>query len=150
MMSHTKFVKKDLQHLGDEMYNASFGLEHIFREIGQAFETVSELSSSEVVQKTNHTEPFLTMPRLMASLVVNGMPLELLDGDTAFPLITWIKAVFDDIQKIIGLEKKNLCDLRSRDTEFWEIDIIEYNVWFTVFCECRSMYERSILSADSS
>ena len=98
--------KKELQHLGDEMCNASFGLEHIFREIGQAYEVVYEQISSAVVQITNQTEIFLTMPLLMARLVVNGMPLELLDGDTAFPLMTWIKAVFGAIQGIVGIEKR--------------------------------------------
>ena len=88
----------EVQALVDELYNSSLGLENIFREIGQAFESIVESIGSETIQ----TKFVLTLPKLIARLVVDGMPLELLDGDTAFPLMTWITAVFDEIQNIIG------------------------------------------------
>ena len=94
--------QKEVQDLGDQLCNSSFGLEHIFREVGQAFESIVESSGSATIK----TELFLKLPQLMARLVLDGMPLELLDGDTAFPLMTWIKAVFDEIQNIIGENKR--------------------------------------------
>ncbi len=72
---------------------ASFGIEHIFREFSQIYE------SCEKHQK-NRTAKIL--PRLMAELFLMGQPLEIMDGDTSHIPLNWVMAVLSELKKLLG------------------------------------------------
>ena len=60
------------------MTNASFGLEHMLREIGQVYEAVEQSQFKEGLIK------FKDLPQISADLLIEGYPLELMDGDATF------------------------------------------------------------------
>ena len=75
----------------------SFGMENLFREIGQIFEAAHD--------KKEHESYCSQLSNVMADLVIDGYPLELMDGDAAHVPLQWIKAVFKDVIKKIGDQK---------------------------------------------
>ena len=79
--------KKDLEQLSVKLMNATFGLEHLLREIGQMYEA-SKFCGSEL-----HND----LPGIAADLVIDGHPLELMDGDTAHVPIQWVLAVLEKV-----------------------------------------------------
>ena len=95
--SESKYVKspqeeetrKELDKLHEEWIETSFGLEHLLREIGQVYETA--LENNEQVQQFEH------LPAVAASLLTNGYPLEIMDGDAAHVPINWIQAVIKNV-----------------------------------------------------
>ena len=89
----------DLHKLEQELSDASFGLEHILREFGQIYEAAIEAGTQ--LKETSRNQ-INQLPGSVAKLLVTGIPFELMDGDAAFVPITWVTAVFAEIQKIIG------------------------------------------------
>ena len=81
--------KRELEQLGVEIMNASFGLEHLLREIGQMYEASTFFRS----QKYNY------LPGMVADLVIDGHPLELMDGDVAHVPKHWVLAVLKEVKK---------------------------------------------------
>ena len=99
-------LKNKLQNLEDGMDRASFGIEHIFREFGQLFEATEHyIMATHCTMLTDQQAHILKLPHIVANLMLQGMPFELMDGDTAFVPLTWVKAVFTEIEKIIGDKK---------------------------------------------
>ncbi|XP_039543202.1 interferon-induced very large GTPase 1 isoform X1 [Pimephales promelas] len=91
-----------LEKLSKKLNVASFGLEHILREIGQIYE--SQIS----VRKKKGTECDLdvrSLPRFAAELIISGYPLELMDGDAAHVPLIWVQAVLDELNKMLGDQK---------------------------------------------
>ena len=64
------------------------GIEHLFREIGQMYEATRCIDNKE------NEENF---PNIAAKLLIEGHPLELMDGDAAHVPITWVKAVLREV-----------------------------------------------------
>jgi len=80
------------------MYALSFGLEHVIREIGQIYECIMS-SSSDTLNKqfTTSDEIFELVNKLpfnVAELMLDGLPVELMDGDNTYVQMTWIAAIF--------------------------------------------------------
>ena len=97
--------RKDLLVISDQISNSSLGLEHIFREIGQVYEAVKLTTSLETIDSRQVRTRALHLPAMMADLVLNGCPLELMDGDTASVPVTWIRAVFECIRTLVRDKK---------------------------------------------
>ncbi|XP_063435684.1 interferon-induced very large GTPase 1-like [Mytilus trossulus] len=79
-----------------------FGLEHVIREFGQMYETISE--NDEDKTPTN----FLSIrkfPEIVAQLIHQGFPFEIMDGDASNVPISWITDVFLNLQNLIGKRK---------------------------------------------
>ena len=74
-----------------EILQTTFGIEHIFREIGQIYEA----ACTDVVHKNFCSQ----LSNMMADLVIDGYPLELMDGDAAHVPLQWINAVLTDVSK---------------------------------------------------
>ncbi|XP_067109564.1 interferon-induced very large GTPase 1-like [Osmerus mordax] len=85
--------QKELENISVELLAATFGLEHLFREIGQIYEAYASLGNAEVV---------CNLPELAAELMISGHPVELMDGDAAHVPLTWIKSVLDQVIKKLG------------------------------------------------
>ncbi|XP_073713657.1 interferon-induced very large GTPase 1-like [Misgurnus anguillicaudatus] len=89
-----------LEKLSEKLNEATFGLEHLLREIGQIYESWNE----SVENNTNIRKQFnvSSFPQVAAELMVSGYPLELMDGDAAHVPLIWVKAVLDELIKILG------------------------------------------------
>ena len=68
------------------------GIEHLFREIGQMYEAATCIDDKE------HLKEYVRyFPNIAARLLIDGNPLELMDGDAAHVPITWVKAVLREV-----------------------------------------------------
>ena len=98
--------KDKITEMAEKLENASLGLEHIFREFGQMFEAVDNyLLTHTNMSDQNIGHAALQFPNVVASLILQGMPFEMMDGDAAFVPLTWVKAVFQAIVNITGDKK---------------------------------------------
>ncbi|VDI11386.1 Hypothetical predicted protein [Mytilus galloprovincialis] len=77
---------------------ASFGFEHICREMGQIYEAICSCKrTDEKMEDLKHQLPIIT-----AKLLLLGLPFEIVDGNVANIPIVWIKAVLRNLKDIIG------------------------------------------------
>ncbi|XP_056003657.1 interferon-induced very large GTPase 1-like [Ostrea edulis] len=99
-------MKSQIKSKQKILANASFGLEHFFREMGQLYESFLHCIETMFIRVSSKTKLVLEkMPQIAAKLLVWGHPLEIMDGDTASVPENWIKAVFKEIGSIIGENK---------------------------------------------
>nr|XP_055038414.1 interferon-induced very large GTPase 1-like [Misgurnus anguillicaudatus] len=91
-------VQTELMRISEELQAASFGLEHIMREIGQIYESCSSVKKN----KTDLQIHFSSLPSLAAEMMIYGFPLELMDGDAAHVPLIWITAVLDELIQKLG------------------------------------------------
>ncbi|XP_063446798.1 interferon-induced very large GTPase 1-like [Mytilus trossulus] len=94
-------IKHQLNESEYELAEASFGFEHLIREVGQMYEAIIEGKSKsrgicELAEK---------LPVIGAKLLLTGHPFELMDGDVANVPLTWVKAVLNQLKEIIGDKK---------------------------------------------
>ena len=91
-------LKNENMMLSEGINNASFGIEHIFREFGQMYETITSLPSNiEIPEKLCMISNY---PHIVARMILHGLPFEIMDGDTGFIPITWVEAVLQEIKNI--------------------------------------------------
>ncbi|ROL41305.1 Interferon-induced very large GTPase 1 [Anabarilius grahami] len=88
----------ELERISDELQAASFGLEHIMREIGQIYESCSSVKKN----KKDLQVHFSSLPSLAAEMMISGFPMELMDGDAAHVPVVWISAVLDELIQKLG------------------------------------------------
>ena len=85
-----------------EMYSCtSIGFDNLIREIAQRYECIMESTLSTTAEK----ERIQVLPEIAAKLLLNGYPLELMDGDVLNVPLTWIKSVFKEIHKLLGKKR---------------------------------------------
>ncbi|XP_033097288.1 interferon-induced very large GTPase 1-like [Anneissia japonica] len=92
----TELLKRKLDELHQKLTDLSVGLEHFNREIGQIYEMILHFKlspSSYSVQR---------FPNVVADMLLEGHPLELMDGDASDVPIAWIKNVMSCLQDRIG------------------------------------------------
>ena len=91
-------LKKELSKLHTELINASFGLEHLLRELGQLYETAAAQQKfcPSIMQQISR------LPEAAAELLIDGYPIEVMDGDAAHVPIRWIKAVLKEVVQILN------------------------------------------------
>ncbi|KAL0201877.1 hypothetical protein M9458_005064 [Cirrhinus mrigala] len=90
-----------LVELSKKLQDATFGLEHIMREIGQIYESCSSVKKN----KKDLQFDFSSLPSLAAEMMISGFPLELMDGDAAHVPVIWISAVLDQLIKKLGEQR---------------------------------------------
>ncbi|XP_047672588.1 interferon-induced very large GTPase 1-like [Tachysurus fulvidraco] len=94
-----KLEQNELEKISEKLNAATFGLEHILREMGQIYEAfISVKQSNEQYKEKN----FTSLPKLAAEVLKSGHPLELMDGDAAHVPLIWVSAVLDELVKILG------------------------------------------------
>ena len=84
-------LKKEKRDLQEEIIDSSFGLEHLFRELGQVYEAA--LESGKDLSRFSEAA---------AELFIDGYPLELMDGDAAHVPLQWVTAVLHLAEKMLG------------------------------------------------
>ena len=90
-------LKKRLEKCNEELVHASFGLEHLFREVGQTYE--ARMDPKLNVPKKLRDEVAI-YPKIIAELMEEGYPVELMDGDASHVPITWVLAVINEIRNL--------------------------------------------------
>ncbi len=88
---------KNIKHCQDEIIESSFGLEHLFREIGQIYEATHS--------HEHYKEYGIKLSKAVAELLLNGYPLEVIDSDAAHVPIDWISAVLSEVRGLIGNQR---------------------------------------------
>ena len=90
-------LKEKLKEQNEQLVNASFGLEHFFREMGQMYEARMDMTLKRVSRELQDEVSFF--PQVMADLMSEGYPVELMDGDAAHVPITWVLAVIGKLKE---------------------------------------------------
>ncbi|XP_041824952.1 interferon-induced very large GTPase 1-like isoform X14 [Melanotaenia boesemani] len=88
----------ELEQLSKKLQSATFGLEHIFREMGQIYEAHK---SQKKQTRSQHTD-WVKYPELAADLMISGYPMELMDGDAGHVPLTWISSLLQEVIKKLG------------------------------------------------
>ncbi|XP_053194827.1 interferon-induced very large GTPase 1-like [Scomber japonicus] len=87
-----------LEEISKQLQSATFGSEHIFREIGQIYEAHKSLQEKTKMEETDWSK----YPELAAELMISGHPMELMDGDAGHVPLTWISSLLDEVIKKLG------------------------------------------------
>uniref|UniRef100_A0A3B3ULW7 VLIG-type G domain-containing protein n=1 Tax=Poecilia latipinna TaxID=48699 RepID=A0A3B3ULW7_9TELE len=80
-----------IKELDQALLESSLGIEHFMREMGLIYEFLQE-----------NTEEISCLPHLAAEMVMDGHPLELLDGDASNVPEKWLLAVLNEVHKKVG------------------------------------------------
>ncbi|XP_048855072.1 up-regulator of cell proliferation-like [Brienomyrus brachyistius] len=86
-----KIDKDTLARLDQQLLDSSLGIEHYFREMGQIYEVFKGRSNM-----------FSDLPNIAAEILLNGVPLELLDGDASNIPVNWVRDVLMKLHSAVG------------------------------------------------
>ncbi|XP_030595640.1 interferon-induced very large GTPase 1-like [Archocentrus centrarchus] len=86
----------ELGEISKQLQSATFGLEHIFREMGQIYEAYRAIEG-----ESRHSD-WSKYPELAAQLMISGHPVELMDGDVGHVPLTWISSLLEEAIKKLG------------------------------------------------
>ena len=92
-----KTLRVKLDNLHGELIGLAFGLEHLLRETGQLYET-----SLEPGVQQDDKKKFSHLPGAAAKLLMDGYPLELMDGDAAHVPLRWVQAILNEVVLLLG------------------------------------------------
>ena len=98
-------LKEKLKSQNEQLVNASFGLEHFFREMGQMYEARMDMQLKQVSRDLQ--DEVSHFPHVIADLLSEGYPVELMDGDAAHVPITWVMAVINRLKEQ-NVEKQSI------------------------------------------
>ncbi|KAM9765757.1 up-regulator of cell proliferation-like isoform 2-T2 [Menidia menidia] len=85
---------KRVSELDQALLDSSLGIEHYMREMGLIYEFSS--------QSENTTDDRSALPTLAAEMLLDGYPLELLDGDASNIPQRWVSAVLMELHQKVG------------------------------------------------
>ena len=97
---------KELQSLlreqAEKLINASFGPEHLFRELAQLYESTLFMESKDNEEILSRIK---MLPKVAAELLLLGHTLEIIDGDVAHIPQVWITSVLEDLTQLTNNSK---------------------------------------------
>ncbi|KAM4024005.1 up-regulator of cell proliferation-like [Anomaloglossus baeobatrachus] len=97
-MATKSYNLKELKELDQKISDSSLGIEHFLRELGQYYEA----ERSMVKQKLIKQKKVSNLPEIAADLLLDGFPLELIDGDASNIPLQWITDVLTELDKKTG------------------------------------------------
>ncbi|XP_032901562.1 up-regulator of cell proliferation-like [Amblyraja radiata] len=100
LSKHSKQKVKELKDVDQKMTDSSLGLEHFMRELGQVYEL--SVTQHNIKQQTQIHPHVLQLPGVAAELLLDGFPLELIDGDVSNVPVSWITAVLEAVAEKVG------------------------------------------------
>ncbi|XP_047459202.1 up-regulator of cell proliferation-like [Mugil cephalus] len=93
--------KEEIKKIDKQLSNSSLGTEHFFREMGQIYEASLSLPETDPSrQQLQH------LPKLCAELLLDGFPLELVDGDASNIPLRWVSAVLSQLNVLVSSKNK--------------------------------------------
>uniref|UniRef100_A0A3B4EV27 Si:dkey-85k7.12 n=1 Tax=Pundamilia nyererei TaxID=303518 RepID=A0A3B4EV27_9CICH len=105
---HEKYKEKcknseEIKEIDRQISNSSLGTEHFFREMGQIYEASLSLPQTDPArQQLQH------LPKLCAELLLDGFPLELVDGDASNIPLRWVSDVLSQLSDLVSPNRKIL------------------------------------------
>uniref|UniRef100_A0A3B3RIN7 VLIG-type G domain-containing protein n=1 Tax=Paramormyrops kingsleyae TaxID=1676925 RepID=A0A3B3RIN7_9TELE len=96
--------KKDVENkelildLENQMSCSSLGIEHFLRELGQLYE--SAISIPEHPHSKQKMQMIKDLPKVCAEMMLEGFPLELVDGDASYVPLKWVSAVLNELHSM--------------------------------------------------
>ena len=102
--SEIQKVTEELKRQNQELIHASFGLEHLFREMGQIYESRMYSSVGDIPEKLRDEAKHL--PQVMAEIMAEGHALELMDGDASHVPVSWVLAVIEKLKVVCGKDAR--------------------------------------------
>nr|XP_055065025.1 up-regulator of cell proliferation-like [Misgurnus anguillicaudatus] len=93
--------KEEIAELDKMISNSSLGVEHFIREMSQLYEAAVSLSDDSLYQKQLEH-----LTRLCAQLLLDGFPLELVDGDASNVPVKWMTSVLKELNTLVKLNNK--------------------------------------------
>ncbi|XP_042560200.1 interferon-induced very large GTPase 1-like [Clupea harengus] len=94
---------KMIAELDEQISNCSLGPEHFFRELGQLYECACSLPENNPArQQVQH------LPALCAQMLLDGFPVELVDGDASNIPMKWIEEVLTQLHQRVDTKSKIL------------------------------------------
>ncbi|XP_025760777.1 up-regulator of cell proliferation-like [Oreochromis niloticus] len=95
--------KEEVKEIDRQISNSSLGTEHFFREMGQIYEASLSLPQTDPArQQLQH------LPKLCAELLLDGFPLELVDGDASNIPLRWVSDVLSQLSDLVSPNRKIL------------------------------------------
>ncbi|XP_013763590.1 up-regulator of cell proliferation-like, partial [Pundamilia nyererei] len=95
--------KEEIKEIDRQISNSSLGTEHFFREMGQIYEASLSLPQTDPSrQQLQH------LPKLCAELLLDGFPLELVDGDASNIPLRWVSDVLSQLSDLVSPNRKIL------------------------------------------
>lgn len=85
----------------ENLLNASLGVEHFLREMGQMYESYHRCIDDDYVVDEGSLSAINKLPMIAAKLLLFGRSLEIVDGDAVNVPLTWIEAVFKELENIL-------------------------------------------------
>uniref|UniRef100_A0A3Q4G3Y5 Si:dkey-85k7.12 n=1 Tax=Neolamprologus brichardi TaxID=32507 RepID=A0A3Q4G3Y5_NEOBR len=93
--------KEEIKEIDRQISNSSLGTEHFFREMGQIYEASLSLPQTDPSrQQLQH------LPKLCAELLLDGFPLELVDGDASNIPLRWVSDVLSQLSDLVSPNRK--------------------------------------------
>ncbi|XP_042080705.1 interferon-induced very large GTPase 1-like [Haplochromis burtoni] len=89
-------TQTELENISKKHQSLTFGLEHIFREMGQIYE------AHKTTQRESRHSDWSKYPELAAQLMISGHPMELMDGDAGHVPLTWISSLLEEVIRKLG------------------------------------------------
>ncbi|XP_036789915.1 interferon-induced very large GTPase 1 isoform X3 [Oncorhynchus mykiss] len=93
--------KKDITELDRQISDGSLGREHFLRELGQLYEAACSLPEDSPQRKQMEH-----LPGLCAQMLLDGFPIELVDGDASNIPLKWISAVLTRLHNLVDSNSK--------------------------------------------
>ena len=103
MKAEMSMLQIQLEVLQEDIIDSSFGLEHLLRELGQVYEAAAEGKLNDEDTSSHGILDYYVsnLPKAAAELLVEGYPLELMDGDAAHVPLQWVIAVIKEAASIL-------------------------------------------------
>ncbi|MGH0124579.1 UNVERIFIED_CONTAM: hypothetical protein FKN15_021316 [Acipenser sinensis] len=95
--------KQIIADLDRQISNCSLGVEHFMREMGQLYEASCHIPASD----PSHDQ-FQHLPGLAADLLLDGFPLELVDGDASNIPVRWVTDVLTELHEKVQCKSRVL------------------------------------------
>ncbi|XP_068100055.1 up-regulator of cell proliferation-like [Hyperolius riggenbachi] len=90
----------ELKQLDQKLCDSALGVEHFMRELGQLYEAEFHALKDEAM--TDNVKKINTLPGIAADLLLEGFPLELIDGDASNIPLQWVTDVLKEVDKKTG------------------------------------------------
>ncbi|CAI5672454.1 unnamed protein product [Oreochromis niloticus] len=95
--------KEEIKEIDRQISSSSLGTEHFFREMGQIYEASLSLPQTDPSrQQLQH------LPKLCTELLLDGFPLELVDGDASNIPLRWVSDVLSQLSDLVSPNRKIL------------------------------------------
>ncbi|XP_075175734.1 up-regulator of cell proliferation-like [Anomaloglossus baeobatrachus] len=98
--SNNSNSSEELKQIDQKISDSSLGLEHFLRELGQFYEAECSMIKQRLI--TENRIQFSGLPEIACSLLLDGFPLELIDGDASNIPLQWITDVMNELDMKTG------------------------------------------------